>query len=996
MKLHRSNIELSLLLIGGIAGCSQAQPKQAAPAANTESKLAAIGRWDGVTQSAQLERPYEDRLQQEIPFGQSSYYLAPWRAYMDTWPASKFLDVAGVALGGVTDEEAEATAQALAEAGVTSTRIEIGWSNFDYDDPTKMLPPREKSNMAVLGALKKAGIRPMILLNAHHGRPTPVKMTRVKLLRDAAVGAREIFVDNVGEVKIGYTGLVKQHQRIAFPVIVAKDAASGKLTLSAPLEKPLAKGVLPLATLKYQPFAGAVFADGTPNPAAQETLDGWMIYVKAVADAATRGLGTAGQKDLGFDLEVWNEYSFGSDFLRPHRYYQPARKFKTPVSYAAHGLEREGHEIILPMTVDYVTRNLPGVGVMSGFSNQRPWDGGATMWPGQMGLSRHPYTHIMPDDWDGKEGLLSPQTETDPDALRLDAQGRPDGKQTRNNKVEPGSFFIPTLRISMPEARQFGYKTEFLTRDIQPFPGPWDGHGRYANPGNGQAAQMWMTEYNFSRGRWADALMKEAGIDQNDARLVKLMHGTATKALLRSLVFHGHKGFETIDLYSASFKGDKSDTMYGVIPEKFFETLKDENYKLTPRARAELGPQLQSLKRVSDLMKTGVPIAEARPLSVEKLVEQQPRLVFAGDGTPAHPNVYHRDDFAVLPYQLDANRFAVGYYVVTRDMIHVWDKDKDLLDGARYDMPDQDFDITLGNVRGQNAKVEVFDPLTGATLPAQILGATDSTLTVRVPSADYPRFLKIDEAQAGPLIENVTLAPGANGAAQLSFATNVASAPRVSWGALPTRDGDGTQTLPVGTRHSLTIPQLKTGAGVQIVVEKDGLAARWPRWGHDVKGVIWPDKVSAQTDNSEANTRRVPPLPKGTRPGTFSSVLTGNLKWKDENGQRVLTLGKADAKLQASLYRVQPAPDEIWELLPDLTGEDSFDIEATTWGDVAAWRATIRLSEAAHPGEKDLYQQFLIAPLREGVAVLSFKGDAGADQGNRTGMDRVIESVKFE
>ena len=1012
-KTHLIYLGMSALLVAGNLGCTQAQtqdedaePKKKqdraikatkAPDAKVAAKLAAIGQWDGVTATATLERPYEDRLQQEIPFGQRSYYLAPWRAYMDTWPASKFLDVAGVAWGGVAAPEAQATAQVLAEAGVTSTRFEMAWSNFDYDDPTKLRPEPQARYMAFLGALKKAGIRPMILLNGNHGRPTPAKDGRVQLLRAAAAGAREIFVDDVSAVKIGYTGLVKQQKTAnAFPVIVAKDAATGRLTLSAPLLKPLEKGNLPLLTLKYQPFAGAVFADGTPNPAAQESLDGWMLYVKAVADAATRGLGTAGQQDLGFDLEVWNEYSFGSDFLRPEKYYEPDRKFKTPISYEAHGLKREGPEIILPMTVDYAARNLPGVGVISGFSNQRPVDSGGKLWPKQMGISRHPYTNIALDNWDGKDGLLSPQTETDRDILRLNALGQPDGKATRNNKVEPGSFFIPTLRISMPEARQLGFKTEFLTRDIQPFPGPWEGHGRYANPGNGQTAQMWMTEYNLGRRRWSDALMAETGVDKNDERLVKLMHHTGAKGLLRALVFHGHKGFQTVEMFSANFHGDDSDTQLGVIPEKFFETLKAENYKLTPKVRAEMGPQLTSLKRVTDLMKTGAPIAEARPLSVEKLVEQQPRLVFAGDGTPAHPNVYHRDDFAVLPFQLGAGRFAVGYYVMTRDMIHVWNKDKDVLDGARYDMPDQNFDITLGNVRGTGVTVEVFDPLTGATLPAQILAATASTLTVRVPSADYPRFLKIDEAQVGPLTENVNLASGANGAVQLSFATNVASAPRVSWGALPARDGDGTQTLPVGTRHSLTIPQLKTGAGVQIVVEHDGLSARWPRWGHDVKGVIWSDKVSAQGDNSEATTRRVPPLPNGTQPSAFSTTLLGNLKWKDENGRQVLSFGKEGAKLRASLYRVQPAPAEIWGLLPDLTDEDSFDIETTTWGGVAAWRATIRLSEAAHPGEKDLYQQFLIAPLREGVAVLSFKGDAGGDKGNLIGINRMKNSVKFE
>src|SRR5258708_6071114 len=65
-------------------------------AAKPNPLLDKIGEWDGVTESAELQGPYEDWIQQEIPFGRTSFYLSPWRGYMDTWPASKFLNCLGI------------------------------------------------------------------------------------------------------------------------------------------------------------------------------------------------------------------------------------------------------------------------------------------------------------------------------------------------------------------------------------------------------------------------------------------------------------------------------------------------------------------------------------------------------------------------------------------------------------------------------------------------------------------------------------------------------------------------------------------------------------------------------------------------------------------------------------------------------------------------------------------------------------------------------------
>src|ERR1700722_12326591 len=121
-----------------------------------------IGHWDGKTASAKLKGPYEDRTQAEIPFGRRSFYLTPWRAYMDTWPPTRLLESSGINFN-VDAKEADATAEMMSEAGIRSARVEIGWGSLRYDDPTKLTDESAARLTAILSACKKHNIRPLIL-----------------------------------------------------------------------------------------------------------------------------------------------------------------------------------------------------------------------------------------------------------------------------------------------------------------------------------------------------------------------------------------------------------------------------------------------------------------------------------------------------------------------------------------------------------------------------------------------------------------------------------------------------------------------------------------------------------------------------------------------------------------------------------------------------------------------------------------------------------------
>ena len=840
MKQRQTGLSLLLLAAAMLATQALAQGTNEPDAA-----LDAIGTWDGTTPTAALAGPYEDPLQMQVPFGRRSFYLSAWRAYMDTWPASRFLECLGVNFQ-VSAAEADAVAQLLAEAGIRSARVEFGWGGCSYEKPDTLQPQAAANATALLQALHRHGIRPLLLLNAHHGVPCPLRGLRVTLAADAAKGDRAMFLRRTDGIIPGYTGPNSlTDYKAAAAIITAVDTNSGRCELSKPLSSDLKAGQnIDLSILKFKPFGGAVFADGQPNPAAEETLGGWMQYVTAVCRLARESLGTEGQPDCGFDLEVWNEYTFGSDFLDERNYYDPPRPFKEPIRYSNHGRTAQGPEILLPMTVDFAnepTNGLPGCKVLSGFANQRPWENGTDMWPGQAGFSRHYYTGV-----DVKP--LTPENAPYQNSGPVNALGGVDGKSDGKDwhTVIPGTFFIPALRVSMPERWHYIYQTEFMTRDVQPFPGPWARHGRYTHPGTGLPAQVWMTEFNFDRWGWAESLMKLSGCAKDDPHLIQLMHHVGTKATLRSFVFHSHKGIHTIDMFAV--KG--GDLSLGIIPDAFFAALATDKYVLTDHTRALAGPQLEVLRRVTQLMRTGQPIESPRKLTVSALVEHQPRLVFRGDGTAEHPDRFQRDDFACLPFQLAAGRFAIAYYVVTRNTVHDWDKSRDLLDPGRYDMPEQTFDITLANVRGrgvgilpwERARVSVWDPMTDRVIRAETLATTPASLTVRLPTVDYPRFLLVEEREPGPLVVAPALRE-ADGATVLSFATNVKCQPMVTWGPYPAREGGGHLELPAGSLHNCVLPPLGTNVGVRITAASGPIQTCWPLWAYDVQGVLhWPDQ----------------------------------------------------------------------------------------------------------------------------------------------------------
>ena len=783
---------------------------------------------------ATLSGPYEDKPQAEIAFGRRSFYLAPWRSYMDTWSIDRLKRAGGINFN-VEPEEADAVARLISEAGIVSARVEIGWGNVDYSDPTHLKDSASNRFTPILAALKKYSIRPLILLNANSGAPCPLKTVNIEMIKPAASGDRSIFVKSGESIVAGYSGLRGQAYQTAFPVITGVDSATGECRLSAPLLKPIGVGTTQIDVLKYQPFSDHIKADGSVFAPSDETIQGWKQYAATVCQFV-KSLTVDPSGDCGFDLEVWNEYTFGSQFLDIANYYNPAPSFKEQATYTNHGQTRKGVEVILPITVDYVSdpaNRFLGVGVISGFSNQRPWDNGVEMWPGQIGFSRHYYTNL-------ENRPFNRQTDPQPNIAPLSALGQPDGKPDGKdwNTAVLGSFFVPDDNLSMPEMWHYGYKTEFLTRDLQPFPGLMQNHFRFAAAPGGRPADVWLSETNTWRKPWIVSIARAAGCKLDDARLLLLSHVVAARADLRNIVFHSAKGVSKIELYAA--KDD--DLGFSFFPAEFYRELAVNKYVLNDAVRAKAGPQYLALRHLAGIISFNQRLERSvgitRAIGVSSVVEHNQRLVFKGDGSLAHPDRHNRDDLAVLPFQLSAQSYAVGYYVVTHNMVHDWDPSRKILDPARYAMPDQEYELTLTNINGVGATAISYDPLSDVPTGVRVVKASKTSITLSVVATDTPRFIVIREMKPGLLIVSPHFQYLPRNRCVFTVQSSIPCQVTITCGELPLRQGVKTVSAPMNGTYTVTLDLPTTGKpqGVKVLLNAGGTTVTWPRWDYDLAG----------------------------------------------------------------------------------------------------------------------------------------------------------------
>jgi hypothetical protein len=723
-----------------------------------------------------LSDPIDPRFLTDVPFGKRSFWLQPWRAYIDTWPASRLLESVGINFQ-TRPEEAEATARILQESGFKLARTQISWSALSYTSPTTFNASHLASIGARLTAMHNHGLRPLIVLDANSELPTPFKLVKLETTAAAPAGAQMVKLTpaSAAQVVPGRTGFNGLTWRGAADVLITSVSAGDVASLSRPLPRALAAGGHSGTTLRYAPFQAPTLADGATNPEFEATLKGWLSYVSAVCQEAASVVGAG-----GYDIEIWNELTFGSRFLNSENYYSatsesegepgsegeeeesageaqgedeteaqaegeaeaaaatlaadaPAKTAKTKhVKSRIAIVDKAIRKALLDETVAYVRNPAngisPAVGITDGFASQTPFPSGANAPLGLTALSKHPYAG--PKDFPAafREKKIRP----------INALGERD----TSSKQSFTPLFIPTYQSLFPEYWLTATSTETLIRDIAPFTTYVYGfpHGREVGPVGGSPVQKWITEFNQIPGR---------GVVMAPDETTPLSGGSAAltpadkehfqaKVALRSIVSNVNKGIAREYFYKAG------PGAFGLISPSFFAAL-EAHPSIYPGNQLG-GETMTDMRRMLSRFQGPGPEGPARQLSLVSIRQEGDHAQFAGDGTAAHPPLYDRDVLAVLPFQASPTRFVIPVYVMTRDLLTLYEPLAPDTDIHRFDLPAERFWITLGNLpaTANPPAVSAYDPLLNEATPARLVSREGTSAVFEIAATDYPRLLSID------------------------------------------------------------------------------------------------------------------------------------------------------------------------------------------------------------------------------------------------------------
>ncbi len=539
--------------------------------------------------------PYTDPAQIDCPWPKSSHYLQPCRGYMETKSGADFRAGIGINLH-IPDRNEELAIRLLAETGVRTARIEVGFGESRFDERGLNNDEKFRRRFALCA---KYGLRPTILINAHEGVPCPLRFFSRKLRIEAPAGETTLKLDDVSDLVIGRSGVNGlTGYWAAEGLITAIDPTAKEITLSKPLPQGMPAGEIHMATLKYAPLHPV----GTPE--FDETATGWVAHTLRVCRLAK----AAGLKD--FDVEIWNELTFGTHFLNINDYY-PADAPK--IAATQPDFLNPGGRCweLAHRTVTAVKAEFPATRCIWGFSNTTFYHTSITkLPPGTDGQSYHPYGTGTREF----NGTL------------------PRGDQPT---VEG---FVPIYRTRMPEGFLSTFlQTECILRLLLPT------ERLTKKPQGVTRFYHYMTEHGV--------LPEECGIT-GEAAAWELKSLCAT----RSFCFWLNKGIDALHYYVA---WDENPQSFGLLPADLARLPADAKFEDVAT------PPMRAIRALTEAFAGSAPLKKTDPLSVEITALDDESVVFNGDAT--HPPLMQRDIVAALPFQVDADTHVIALYIMTRD-----------------------------------------------------------------------------------------------------------------------------------------------------------------------------------------------------------------------------------------------------------------------------------------------------------------------------------------
>ena len=182
----------------------------------------------------------------------------------------------------------------LAAAGVRRARVEFGWDSMRYDDPARSRTPARSTRSSARS--RRNGIRPLLLLNAHHGAPGPVVRHHAAAGRAGTRRLRTVSVLDrrrcLGRARAHRVQCARRDLQGRGRAHHRRRAATGPRrspsrcrAISRPATTPATHPALRARSRRR----GAPTAARTRR--SSETLAGWLQYVGAITAPGARGAG---------------------------------------------------------------------------------------------------------------------------------------------------------------------------------------------------------------------------------------------------------------------------------------------------------------------------------------------------------------------------------------------------------------------------------------------------------------------------------------------------------------------------------------------------------------------------------------------------------------------------------------------------------------------------------------------------------------------------------
>jgi hypothetical protein len=150
-------------------------------------------------------------------------------------------------------------------------------------------------------------------------------------------------------------------------------------------------------------------------------------------------------------------------------------------------------------------------------------------------------------------------------------------------------------------------------------------------------------------------------------------------------------------------------------------------------------------------MRGSEPIASPRTLSLDSLTDYSGGMQFEGNGSAAYPPLFDREVFGFFPFQVNAHRFVVPVYVMTRNVVKNYSSGS--ASPTRFDMPPERYRLAISGVVGTGAEVSATDPLTGGSVPVEVVSRSSTGVVVELGVTDSPRLITIQEDPSATLGE---------------------------------------------------------------------------------------------------------------------------------------------------------------------------------------------------------------------------------------------------